>query len=300
MTDPIWSGSKNQLMMDTMRADRLRNSPGRRLLQLAVILALAASSCAPASNTTTQVDSMIGRYRISAGGGTIPVLTTLTQRFTELHPGVLWDIENVGSDAAVASVQRAEADLGGVSREMSAAEKQAVATLPLGLSGTAIVVNASNPIASLTREQIRGIFAGDIKDWSQVGAPPGEIKAFVREPSAATRQIFDEYIFAGKAAYRADYTPVDSADQTTKAITSFKDAVSMLTITDATLKDTRYRLVPIGGIAPTMETLQSGAYPMRRPLYLVYNASKDKLKPAISAFVDFMKSPEGQKLLTGK
>ena len=266
---------------------------------MAVVLALAASSCAPATNTA-QVDSMLGRYRISAGGGTIPVLTTLTQRFTALHPGVLWDIENVGSDAAIASVQRAEADLGGVSREMSAAEKQAVATLPLGLSGTAIVVNASNPIASLTREQIRGIFAGDIKDWSQVGAPAGEIKAFVREPSAATRQIFDEYIFSGKAAYRVDYTPVDSADQTTKAITSFKDAISMLTITDATLKDTRYRLVPIGGIAPAMETLQSGAYPMRRPLYLVYSASKDKLKPAISAFVDFMKSPEGQKLLTGK
>ncbi len=282
-----------------MRPSRLRNSPWRRVLQLAVILALAASSCAPATKTV-QVESMIGRYRISAGGGTIPILTTLTKRFTELHPGVLWDIENVGSDAAIASVQRAEADLGGVSREMNAAEKQAVATLPIGLSGTAIVVNASNPIASLTKDQIRGIFAGDIKDWSQVGAPAGEIKVFVREPSAATRQIFDEYIFAGKAAYRTDYTPVDSADQTTKAITSFKDAISMLTITDATLKDTRYRLVPIGGIAPTMETLQSGAYPMRRPLYLVYNASKDKLKPAISAFVDFMKSPEGQKLLTGK
>ena len=264
-----------------------------------VVLALAATACAgPAS--TTQVDPMIGRYRVSAGGGTIPILTTLTKKFTELHPGVLWDIENVGSDAAIASVQRAEADLGGVSREMTAVEKQAVGVLQIGLSGTAIVVSASNPIASLTKDQIRGIFAGDIKDWSQVGAPAGEIKTFVREPTAATRQIFDEYIFAGKPAYRADYTPVDSADQTTKAITSFKDAISMLTITDATLKDTRYRLVPIGGVAPTMENLQSAAYPMRRPLYAVFSASRDKLKPAISVFIDFMKSPEGLKLLTGK
>ena len=260
---------------------------------------VAATACSGPA-TTTQVDPLLGRYRVSAGRGTIPVLTTLTQRFSELHPGVLWDIENVGSDAAIASVQRSEADLGGVSREMTAAEKQAVATLQIGLSGTAIVVNIANPIANLTKDQIRGIFAGDIKDWSQVGAPAGEIKAFVREPSAATRQIFDEYIFAGKAAYRSDYTPVDSADQTTKAVTSFKDAISMLTITDATLKDTRYRLVPIGGVPPTMENLQNGTYPMRRPLYAAFNASKDKLKPAISAFVDFMKSPEGQKIITGK
>lgn len=258
---------------------------------------VAATACG--GTATTQVDLMTGRYRVSGGGGTIPVLTTLTQRFSELHPGVLWDIENVGSDAAIASVQRSEADLGGVSREMTAAEKQAVATLQLGLSGTAIVVNIANPIANLTKDQIRAIFAGDIKDWSQVGAPAGEIKVFVREPSAATRQIFDEVIFAGKAAYRSDYTPVDSADQTTKAITSFRDAISMLTITDATLKDTRYRLVPIGGVAPTMENLQNGTYVMRRPLYAVFNASKDKLKPVISAFVDFMKSPEGQKIITG-
>ena len=243
---------------------------------------------------------MVGRYRVSGGGGTIPILTTLTARFSELHPGVLWDIENVGSDAAIASVKSAEADLGGVSREMTAAEKQAVGTVTFGLSGTAVVVNAANPIVSLTKEQIHGIFAGDIKDWSQVGGPAGEIKAFVREPTAATRQIFDEYIFGGKPAYRPDYTPVDSADQTTKAITSFKDAISMLTITDATLKNTSYRLVPIAGVPPSTENLQNGTYPMRRPLYAVFNASKDKQKLAISTFVEFIKSPEGQKLLGGK
>lgn len=282
-------------MMHAIRPTPVLRSRWGGRLQLAVILVSVMAACAAPT-----ASPMIGRYRVSAGGGTIPILTTLTTKFSELNPGVRWDIENVGSDAAIASIQRAEADLGGVSREMTAAEKQAVGILPIGLSGTAIVVSASNPIASLTQEQIRGIFAGDIKDWSQVGAPSGEIKIFVREPIAATRQIFDEYIFGGKAAYRPDYTPVDSADQTTKAITSFKDAISMLTITDATLKDTRYRLVPFGGVAPTMENLQSGAYPMRRPLYAVFNASGDKLKPAISAFIDFMKSPEGQKLLTGK
>ena len=285
-------------MMDTKQRREPLRVPWRGILRMAIVLLVAVSCTAPASSGV--VDPMVGRYRVSGGGGTIPVLATLTARFTVLHPGVLWDIENVGSDAAIASVKSAEADFGGVSREMSAAEKQAVGFLPLGLSGTAIVVNLSNPIASLTKDQIRAIFAGDIKDWSQVGAPAGEIKTFVREPAAATRQIFDEYIFGGKPAYRADYTPVDSADQTTKAITSFKDSISMLTITDATLKSTGYRLVPIGEVPPSLENLQNGTYPMRRPLYAVFNASREKLKPAISAFVDFIKSPEGQKLLGGK
>ncbi len=285
-------------MQHNIRPIRPSKSRWDRLIQMMVVVAVAASACGPAP--ASQVDPLIGRYRVSAGGGTIPAITALTKRFTELHPGVLWDIENVGSDAAIASVQRDEANLGGVSREMSAAEKQAVALLQIGVSGTAVAVSAGHSVSNLTRDQVRAVFAGDVKDWSQVGGTPGEIKVFVREPSAATRQIFDEYIFGGKAAYRTDYTPVDSADSTLKALYSFKDAVSMLTITAATLTDPKIKLLTINGIAPTIADLTSGQYPMRRPLYMVYNASPAKVKPAIAALVEFAKSPEGQKLLAGK
>ncbi len=274
--------------------------PARSLvLQLAAIALFVASACGgPTATAPGQVDTLSGRYRVSAGGGTIPLITALTKRFTELHPGVLWDIENVGSDAAIASVKSSEADLGGVSREMTAPEKASVGNLQIGLSGTAVAVNASHSVSNLTKDQVRKIFAGEIKDWKDVGGTPGEIKVFVREPPAATRQIFDEYIFSGKAAYRTDYTPVDSADSTMKALISFKDSVSMLTITEATLKDPTIKLLSLDGVAPSSANLANGTYPMRRPLYMVYNLSKPK--PAITALVEFSKSPEGQKLLTGK
>lgn len=267
------------------------------LLHLAVIGALILGACA-APAATTQVDPLSGRYRVSGGGGTIPLITVLTKRFSELHPGVLWDIENVGSDAAIAGVKSGDADLGGVSREMTAPEKASVGSFTIGVSGTAVAVNASHSVSNLTKAQVRGIFAGEIKDWSQVGGTAGEIKVFVREPSAATRQVFDEYIFGGKATYRSDYTPVDSADSTLKALYSFKDAVSMLTITANTLKDPTIKLLSLDGVAPTLANLNSGQYPMRRPLYIVYSATKPK--PAIVALVEFAKSAEGQKILAGK
>jgi len=263
-----------------------------------VVLAVVAAACGGPAAPVTQVDSLSGRYRVSGGGGTIPAITALTKRFTELHPAVLWDIENVGSDAAIASVNRAEADLGGVSREMSPAEKQLVASLQIGVSGTGVAVSAGHSVSNLTKDQIRGIFAGDITNWSQVGGTPGDIKVFVREPSAATRQIFDQYIFDGKPTYRTDYTPVDSADSTLKALYSFKDAISTLTITAKTLSDPKIKLLTVNSVAPTIADLTSGLYPMRRPLYMVYNATK--AKPAITALVEFAKTAEGQKILTGK
>lgn len=278
-------------------SERARQLPVT-ILCLLVVLAVVAGACGGPAAPVTQVDPLSGRYRVSGGGGTIPAITALTKRFTELHPGVLWDIENVGSDAAIASVQRDEANLGGVSREMTAAEKQAVASIQIGVSGTGVAVSAGHSVSNLTKDQIRGIFAGDITNWSLVGGTPGDIKVFVREPSAATRQIFDDYIFGGKPAYRADYTPVDSADSTLKALYSFRDAISTLTITAKTLTDPKIKLLTVNGVAPTIADLTSGLYPMRRPLYMVYNATK--AKPAITALVDFAKSTEGQKLLAGK
>ncbi len=278
---------------------RGRGSSITTLFGLVVALAVVATSCA-APAATTKVDPLVGRYRVSAGGGTIPVIQNLTKRFSELHPGALWDIENIGSDAAIGTVADGSADLGGVSREMTASDKQKVGSLQIGLTGTAVAVNAANPIASLTKEQIRAIFSGEIKEWKDVGSPAGAITVFVREPTAATRQVFDEYVFGGTPAYRADYTPVDSNDQTLNALTSFKGAIAMVTLTAATQANTKIRLVPIGGVAATSENLASGAYPMRRPLYVVYRSDSAKLKPAIAALVEFTKSAEGQQIVSGK
>lgn len=264
------------------------------------LLGLVLLAACTAPPTTAKADPLVGRYRVSAGGGTIPVIQSLTKRFTDLHPGALWDIENIGSDAAVGTVADGSADLGGVSRELTAADKAKVSWLPIGLTGTAVAVSASNPIATLTKEQIRAVFSGEIRDWKDLGSPSGPITVFVREPTAATRQVFDEFIFGGTGVYRSDYTPVDSNDQTVNALTSFKGAVAMLTLTTASASNPKIRLVPIGGVAATSDNLASGSYPMRRPLYLTYRNDPSKLKPAIAALIDFTKSAEGQQIVSGK
>ena len=269
-----------------------------RVLGILIAVLLLVGCAAPAA--APKADPLVGRYRVSGGGGTIPLIQSLTKRFTELHPRALWDIENIGSDAAIGTVADGSADLGGVSREMTAAEKQKVASLQIGLTGTAVAVNASNTVTALTKDQIRAIFAGEVRDWKDVGGSPGPITVFVREPSAATRQVFDEYVFAGAATYRADFTPVDSNAQTLDALSSFKGSVSMVTLTPATQANAKIRLVPIGGVAATSENLTSGTYPMRRPLYLVYRNDPAKLKPAIAALVEFTKSAEGQQIVSGK
>jgi phosphate transport system substrate-binding protein len=269
---------------------------------LIALVAVLASACggAAAPVTSPSASLLAGRYRVSSGGGALALVQALTKAYSDTHPSVLWDIENVGSDAAIGSVQAGEADLGAISRELQLAEIGKISTVSLGAAGTAVAVNATNMVKSLTKDQVRAIFSGQINDWSAVGGAPGPIKAFVREPSAATREVFDQFIFEGKPAYRVDNIPVDSNAQSLNALYSFKDAIGMITLNDASLADQKIRLISIDGIVASLENVKNGSYRMRRALYLVYNADPKRVKPAIADFVAFVNGPDGQKIIGGK
>ena len=71
----------------------------------------------------------------------------------------------------------------------------------------------------------------------------------------------------------------------------------MMTMTADTFASADVRLLTSDNIAANRETLANGSYPIRRPLYFVYNTDPAKLKPAIKAFIDWVKGPDGQKVI---
>jgi phosphate transport system substrate-binding protein len=261
----------------------------------AVVLAALLVAC-DAKPAGPAADALAGRYTASGGGGALAAVQALTKRFAELHPGVKWQVEEVGSDASINLVIAGQTDLGFVSRELTAEESTRLATLGIGLSGTGVIVNSANPLTNLTKDQVRKIFLGEIKNWSVLGWESAEIKVFVRESTAATRTSFDTFFFGGKATYDKDASEVFELDQTLKSISSFRASIGMATISKRTIDTPAVRLVSIDGIAPSPENLVNGSYKIGRPLLLVYPPDASKLKPGIRAFLEFVKSPEGQKI----
>ena len=72
----------------------------------------------------------------------------------------------------------------------------------------------------------------------------------------------------------------------------------MVTLQTSTQNDPTMRLVALNGIAATTANLASGAYPIRRPVYFCTAADATKVKPAVKAFVEFMKSAAGLEILS--
>jgi phosphate transport system substrate-binding protein len=278
----------------------------RRLRTVSFIItaALFVVSCGGAGLPAPATpDPFAGQYIVNGGGGALDNVKALTDAFGKQHPAITWQgLADVGSSAGVNLVISGETDLGYISRDLTDAEKLAgkVGALSIGASGTAVAVAASNPVKSLTKDQIAKIFTGAIGDWKDVGGTPGKIRVLIRESTSSTRSAFEAYFFDGKKpAYGPNAVEVTTIDETVKAINSFKESIGMVTMNASTFGNTSIAFATVDGVAASRENLNSGKYQVRRPLYFVYSTDASKIKPAIKAFLDFVKGSEGQKILAG-
>ncbi|HYR93840.1 MAG TPA: phosphate ABC transporter substrate-binding protein [Methylomirabilota bacterium] len=270
---------------------------GTHLRVLPLVAVILAAACGGAAKPPTPTaDPLAGRYTATGGGGAIAAVRALAKRFTELHPGVVLQIDETGSDAGVNLATTGGVDFGFTSRALTALEAKDLKSVGIGLAGTCVIVNSANPITNLTKEQVRQIFAGEIKNWKQLGGEDSDIKVFIREANAATRGSFETYFFGGKATYPKDVTEVFELEQTLKAVGSFKASIGMATASSRTAGEATVRLLSIDGIAPTPENTVNGTYKIGRPLLIVYPGDDSKVRPAVKAFLDFVRSPEGQTL----
>jgi len=266
---------------------------------LAVLLLATACGTGQPFGARPTKDPIAGIYIASGGGGALDKIVPLTQAFSTLHPSVVWQgLDDIGSDAGIRLVRSGHLDLAFISRELKDTEA-GVATLSIGSTGTGVAVSASNPVSSITREQLSKVFRGEITDWRDLGADPGPIHVLLREAGAATRMALESFCFGGKPSggYAKNAIEVTSYEETVRAIKGLQGSIGLMSMSGAAFAEPAIKLLSVDGAPATREGLSARAYPMRRPLYLVYDPDPKKVKAGIRAFLDWVQSPEGQQLL---
>ena len=269
----------------------------RHIVHLAALLAITLTACGGTPSTRSTVPG--GTYRGVGTGAGLESLTALATRFQQRNPGVQIKLEDVGSDTSVALVANGDADFGFLSRDLKTEEKTRLTAVPYAGTGTGLAVNTQNAIGALSTEQVRRIYSGEITDWSQVGGQPGDIRPLLRESGSSTRASFEAHFFGGKPTYGKNVIEVVESGPTYQAIRDFKGAIAMITIQKTTAEDATLRLLALDGIAATTRNVNGGAYPVRRPIILTLHPDPARVKPAIAAFFDFIKTSEGQEILAG-
>ncbi len=100
--------------------------------------------------------------------------------------------ESGGGEKAIATEM---ADLGGVAREVKPAIlKHGVEKFLIGKDAIGVWVNKSNPVTSLSKVQLKGIFSGSIANWKEVGGQDAPIVVYIVNKNSATRKVFAKTI----------------------------------------------------------------------------------------------------------
>ena len=270
---------------------------------IAAVVVLGACGGAGGSVLPTPAktkDPLAGDYVASGANGANPQMTALITRFTQLHPGVNFKLNDIDTETSIVNVSTGDVDFGYIGRDLRATEPK-ITLVPIGFTGSAMAVNAANPVTNLSKDQVAKMYTDQIKDWSEVGSNAGPVKAFVREAASSTRSAVEAYVFGSTAPkYPATVQEIFESADTIKAIGSFKGSIGTVTLSAKNLKDTTMKLVGLDGVQPTLANLNSGTWKISKPSYMATNPDPAKVKPAIKALVEFIKSPEGQKIVLGE
>lgn len=265
----------------------------RPLALLAAALSLAPMLTAAADAVRYSGSSTIGQSILEAAGARSAFERKTGTKFASF--------EVPGSGKGIEALLAGEANLAGASRPLKPEEKaKKILGTIIGYDAVAVFVNKDNPVNDLSKEQLKDIFTGKIKNWKQVGGKDAPISVNTETQGAkrATMEMFNELVM-DKAAYGAGFKQIDlPRDQIVEvARTPNGIGTPSLGLLAAVPADVRAKVkaVAVDGIRPTPENIQSGAYLISRPLNL---ATIGPPTGAVKSFIEFMLSPEGQALVS--
>jgi phosphate transport system substrate-binding protein len=223
----------------------------------------------------------------------------LIAEFRRQHPEIEFDLESKATGYGMAALRVGKCDLAAASRAAIAADvelaKQAgleMSEYVIGAYSVAVVVHANNPVTNLTKQQVREIFTGKIKNWKEVGGPDAEIRLCLRDPISGTYLGFKEIAmdneeYAMSAALFTDYPALVGAVAADPAAIGFAGF--------AMTRAPGVKAVDIDGVPAQDATVHAGKYPYARAVRFYTN--KQKESEATRAFLSYVLSAEGQELV---
>ncbi|OFX80061.1 MAG: phosphate ABC transporter substrate-binding protein [Bacteroidetes bacterium GWE2_29_8] len=163
----------------------------------------------------------------------------------------------------------------------------------------AVIVNPSNKISKLTREQIEDIYTGKIDNWKDLGGDDIKIIAYSRESSSGTYEFFKEHVL-NKKNFGPSMLLMPATGAIVQSVSQTEGAIGYVGVAYIENSIKALLISYDNGqsyIEPTIENAKSKLYPISRPLYYYYLTKSESL---VKPFVDYLLSEEGQKIVVSE
>ena len=154
-----------------------------------------------------------------------------------------------------------------------------------GCDGLVFLGNSANPVKNLTKDQIKGIYRGDIVNWSELGGPDQKINAYYREDQSGSQRFFEDLVWKGDEI--PDFGSLDmqmSDEMSDITYTVIEDpyaiGFNIMSYVDMEFSDPKLMLFSVDGVAPSTATLADASYAYITQAYVIINADEPEDSPA--------------------
>lgn len=269
---------------------------------LILVMAVLFSACAPklslepdepeatkaSQSLEPSNDTLSGQIQLAGSTTVQPLAEVLAEAFMAEHPDVTIEVQGGGSSVGVTSAGEGTVDIGNASRNVKESEFEEFPELQvftIAYDGIAIVTNPDLALPSLSLDQVKAIFAGEITNYAEVGGPDAAIIVVSREEGSGTRAAFEELVMESgdeEAEITEDALLQQSNGQVRTTVSTTPDSIGYLSFG---FLDESVKPVAIDGIEPSVANVKNGSYPIFRPLNMLTNGVPEDLSQAFLAFI---------------
>ncbi|MDD5004899.1 MAG: phosphate ABC transporter substrate-binding protein [Candidatus Omnitrophica bacterium] len=227
----------------------------------------------------------------------LPIAQKAAEVFMNSNPGADISVRGGGSGVGIASLIDKNCNIADASRAMKDTEYEKAAgngvdakANVIAMDGICVIVNPSNNIRAMTKKQIKDIFTGKISNWKDVGGSDEKIVVISRDSSSGTFEAFGELVLKGEKV-RPDALLQASNQAVASTVSRTPGAIGYVGLGYVS---SSVKAVDVDGVKASKETVLTGTYSIGRPLFMYTNGVP---KGLAKQFIDYILSPEGQKLV---
>jgi phosphate transport system substrate-binding protein len=231
------------------------------------------------------------------------------ESYTAQQSDVWLSVTGGGSGTGIAALINGTVDIANASRpikteEVAAAEANGITPVQrvIARDAIAIVVHLDNPVDQLTIGQISDIYRGAITNWRQVGGDDRPIVLLSRESNSGTHVYFLEQVVRqgdkkAKTLFSPDTLLLPSSEGISVEVRQNPNAIGYdglgyVTPDQKVIAVAHDEAGPF--VLPTVESVNSGEYPIARDLYM-YTAGEPT--GAVAAYLDWIMGDEAQEIV---